>query len=234
MAQVLEFQARFPKEGLWCPYQGKEEFEKLVRNHLTQFLRQRSSTAPTAPPTRPGQDTPVIVQQHGSGGTAIGSRAVAAGASGVAIGGDVHGNVYLSTAAAPEPTDDLRDAYLTWLMDQVRAVPLTGVDPKSIREETRRDLDLAAVYTALMTQRTDMAEERTLRPDREARQLSALAVLNTEPHLALLGDPGSGKSTFINFVALCMAGELCHAPPQGGGATTLGARRAPAHAGGAA
>ena len=75
-------------------------------------------------------------------------------------------------------------------MDQVRAVPLTGVDPKSIREETRRDLDLAAVYTALMTQRTDMAEERTLRPDREARQLSALAVLNTEPHLALLGDPG--------------------------------------------
>jgi hypothetical protein len=94
----------------------------------------------------------------------------------------------------------------------VRAVPLTGVDPKSIREETRRDLDLAAVYTALMTQRTDMAEERTLRPDREARQLSALAVLNTEPHLALLGDPGSGKSTFINFVALCMAGELCHHP----------------------
>src|SRR5215813_12025188 len=97
-------------------------------------------------------------------------------------------------------------------MDQVRAVPLTGVDPKSIREETRRDLDLAAVYTALMTQRTDMAEERTLRPDREAQRLSALAVLNTEPHLALLGDPGSGKSTFINFVAMCMAGELGHHP----------------------
>jgi hypothetical protein len=106
----------------------------------------------------------------------------------------------------------MRDAYLTWLMDQVRAVPLTGVDPKSIREVTQRDLDLAAVYTALMTQRTDMAEERTLRLDREARQLSALAVLNTEPHLALLGDPGSGKSTFLNFVALCMAGELCHHP----------------------
>ena len=73
----------------------------------------------------------MAVQQHGSGGIAIGSRAVAAGASGVAIGGDVHGDVYLGTAAAPEPTDGLRDAYLTWLMDQVRAVPLTGVDPKA-------------------------------------------------------------------------------------------------------
>src|SRR5215471_6279759 len=211
-AQVLQFQERFPREGLWWTYNGKAQFERLVRNHLTQFLRQRGPTAPEASPTRPGHDGPVSVQQHGSGGAAIGSRAVAAGASGVAIGRDFHGNVYLGKAADPEPTDGMRDAYLTWLMDQVRAVPLTGVDPKSIREETRRDLDLAAVYTALMTQRTDMAEERTLRPDREARQLSALAVLNTEPHLALLGDPGSGKSTFINFVVLCMAGELCHHP----------------------
>jgi hypothetical protein len=170
--QVLDFQQRFPKEGLWWPYRGKAQFEKLVRNHLTQFLRQRGHTAPAAPHTRPEHDT----------------------------------------AAAPEPTDGPRDAYLNWLMDQVHAVPLTGVDPKSIHEETRRGLDLAAVYTALMTQRTDMAEERTLRPDREARQLSALAVLNTEPHLALLGNPGSGKSTFLNFVVLCMAGELGHHP----------------------
>ncbi len=155
---------------------------------------------------------PRVVQQRGSGGIAIGAGAVAAGASGVAIGGHVYGDVHLGTATAPEPTEELRAAYLTWLMEQVRAVPLTGVDPKSIREETRRDLDLAAVYTALMTQRTERAEERALRPDREAQHLSALAVLNTEPHLALLGDPGSGKSTFINFVALCMAGELCHHP----------------------
>jgi hypothetical protein len=141
-AQVLQFQERFPGEGLWWTYNGKAQFEKLVRNHLTQFLRQRGATAPTTPPAPPGHNAPVSVQQHGSGGIAIGSGAVATGAGGVAVGGHVYGDVHLGTAAAPEPTDGLQDAYLTWLMDQVRAVPLTGVDPKSIREETRRDLDL--------------------------------------------------------------------------------------------
>jgi hypothetical protein len=37
--QVLEFKDRFPKEGLWWPYKGKIQFEKLVRNHLVNYIR---------------------------------------------------------------------------------------------------------------------------------------------------------------------------------------------------
>lgn len=37
--QVIDFRARFPKEGLWRPYKGKAHFEKLVRDHLTSYIR---------------------------------------------------------------------------------------------------------------------------------------------------------------------------------------------------
>ncbi len=37
--QVIEFKNRFPKEGLWWPYKGKVQFEKLVRNHLMNYIR---------------------------------------------------------------------------------------------------------------------------------------------------------------------------------------------------
>jgi hypothetical protein len=164
---VLAFRESFPPEGLWWPYRGKTQFEQLVRQHLTQFIRQelRPSSGSAAPPDQP--------------------HAMVSDASG-----------------------RLRESYLAWLITQVRAVPLSGIDPKSIPEETRRDLDLAAVYTALMTQQTEAVDERNRLPEMERQRLSALAVLNAEPHLALLGDPGSDKSTFVNFVALCMAGEL--------------------------
>jgi small GTP-binding protein len=37
--QVIEFKEKFPKEGLWWAYKGKSQFEKLVRNHLMNYIR---------------------------------------------------------------------------------------------------------------------------------------------------------------------------------------------------
>ena len=90
-AQVLQFQERFPREGLWQPYNGKAHFEKLVRNHLTQLLRHRGPATPAPAHTLPGHVVPRGVRQRGHGGMAIGPGAVAAGASGMAIGGNVYG-----------------------------------------------------------------------------------------------------------------------------------------------
>jgi len=118
--------------------------------------------------------------------------------------------------AAPLPSADpteLRRAYLHRLMQQTRRLPLAGVDPKTASDTESQELQLAAVYTALLTQRPEweegMREGRMMKQhDGETRRLSALEVLNREPRLVLLGDPGSGKSTFVNFVTLCMAGEV--------------------------
>ena len=38
---VLEFKANFPKEGLWWPYQGKNDFKEILRRHLESFIRKQ-------------------------------------------------------------------------------------------------------------------------------------------------------------------------------------------------
>lgn len=105
----------------------------------------------------------------------------------------------------------LRAAYLQRVVEQTHGLRLGGVDPKTAREASSgASLSLDAVYTALMTQQIEPepARQRAARvSDRDAGRLSALALLDRTPRLALLGDPGSGKTTFVNFVALCLAGE---------------------------
>ncbi len=61
------------------------------------------------------------------------------------------------------------------------------------------------MYTALLTLTPEPQEH--LSPEREPRRRSAVEQLNTHTRLVLLGDPGGGKSTFVNFVALCLAGQ---------------------------
>jgi formylglycine-generating enzyme required for sulfatase activity len=121
--------------------------------------------------------------------------------------------VVVEPGASPEA---LRRAYLHRMAQETRHLPLSGVDPKAASDEGGGELQLSAVYTALLTQRPEIEDltfpkalsdgGRRFR-EGEARRLSALEVLNRESHLVLLGEPGSGKSTFVDFVALCLAGE---------------------------
>jgi formylglycine-generating enzyme required for sulfatase activity/Mrp family chromosome partitioning ATPase len=114
--------------------------------------------------------------------------------------------------AAGDDPGPLRTAYLNYVAASAGQLSLLGIDPKTAADPAAQ-INLGAVYTALMTlhpeeSTEDMARSR-LGPQRRdtERRMSALAQLNERPRLVLLGDPGSGKSTFVNFVALCLAGE---------------------------
>ncbi len=149
-------------------------------------------------------------------GSAAAAGGVAAGRQGIGVGGNVYGGIRIP--ANPKSRAGLRRAYLGYVFNQARKVPLAGVDRKSIDEQSRRDVDLAAIYTALLTRQSEIEGEFDPRsaepPDdkrqvrfRQGRALSALEVLNNEQYLALLGDPGSGKSTFVHYLSMCLAGE---------------------------
>ena len=146
------------------------------------------------------------------GSAAIGNEAKAAGKQAVLVTGTVLAPIVTGTYSqqttivsppGPDP-ESLRHAYLQWIMGQTGQLSLTGIDPKAASDAESR-LHLGAVYTALLTQTQEHDLDLTQRP--AGRRLSALAQLNQHQHLVLLGDPGSGKSTFVNFVAWCLAGE---------------------------
>ncbi|MCP4416751.1 MAG: SUMF1/EgtB/PvdO family nonheme iron enzyme, partial [Chloroflexi bacterium] len=107
------------------------------------------------------------------------------------------------------PPEDVRFNYLNWVRTQVSELSLQGVDPEATQDEQEGKLHLDQVYTALLTTDSETGGKMN-NPEqlgREDKRLSAVAQLNQHRRLVLLGDPGSGKSTFVNFVAMCLAFE---------------------------
>jgi formylglycine-generating enzyme required for sulfatase activity len=153
-------------------------------------------------------------QLNVSGAIAQGQDALSIGAGGVGVGRDNYGGINTGViiqqaARSGASREDLRRAYLARILTQADQLPLF------VGDSAKAQIRLSSVYTALLTQRSegDAAIGRLARdiggsPKRDAKRLSALDVLNAERKLVLLGGPGSGKSTFVNFVALCMAGEM--------------------------
>jgi formylglycine-generating enzyme required for sulfatase activity/energy-coupling factor transporter ATP-binding protein EcfA2 len=127
--------------------------------------------------------------------------------------------------SAPQPaTQDptaAQHTYLRRLQTVCNMLQLQYIDPKSFESEKvrQRVMALADVYTTLDTTaqvRVEAEGEKEKRrrqrepTDRETetRPLTALEAAAGEQQMVLLGDPGSGKSTFVKHLALCLAGEI--------------------------
>ena len=107
-----------------------------------------------------------------------------------------------------QENNNLEIAYLNHMLRESGHLSLAGIDKKAASDSEVR-LNIGAVYTALLTRTPEKNfEMRQMKSDKEKLR-SALELLNKHKKLVLLGDPGSGKTTFVNYVAWCLAGEYC-------------------------
>ncbi|OQW94990.1 MAG: hypothetical protein BWK77_08290, partial [Verrucomicrobia bacterium A1] len=171
----------------------------------------------------------------GSGGAALG-KSVAAGKKGVAVGRDVHGGVRVNSptivqrvSASSSPRALLR-GYLDALVRECAPLRLKTIDQRAAGP-SREPLGLTSVYVDLNLEwrisakmslkkllskmrRGESIRTRFVPESGTSRLVPALEALASFPHMALLGAPGSGKSTLSTYVVLALA------------ETRLGSRRA--------
>ena len=153
---------------------------------------------------------------QGDGATAVGERGVRARDVGGPI---ITGDVYYG-----QPTQDPVEAIRIYGRVLARSsghLPLRGVDiGASDPGGGQPSLGLAHVYVDMNTQTSVKVEKQgggdvPARRDRlpaseqaEIRPLSALEAVVQNRRLVLTGDPGGGKSTFVNHLAHCLAAHI--------------------------
>lgn len=111
--------------------------------------------------------------------------------------------------APPDPAE-LRLNYLRLMAAEWRTLPLEVLDPSAADAAARR-LTLDQVYISLDTTspRTEKFQRRPGRDQQKDRLTAVEALSQAERRrLVLLGQPGSGKSTFGRFLCLTLADSM--------------------------
>ena len=152
---------------------------------------------------------------------------VAAGADGTAVGGDVKGDLNINSPVthhhgeAGSSDHVLREEYLQTVIEECRPLRLKGIDQGAARPESEPP-ELTSVYVDLNTdqhipedQSLEVHLKQQTRPEQEAalrgedgdntRLVPVLEALGCHRRLVLLGAPGAGKSTIVQYVTLALA-----------------------------
>ena len=118
--------------------------------------------------------------------------------------------------AAPQPEqsstpEEVRERYCRELLRTCNRLLLNTIDRKASQPEAA-ELELSEVFTSLdvtggSIDDQELREESAERLERRADRMPATAAVCKWDKLVLLGDPGSGKSTFASFLSVCLAAD---------------------------
>ncbi len=132
-------------------------------------------------------------------------------------------NLYLGRPLDQVPPDALLQGYLRSLAHDCRRLPLGVVDPRFLEPGAAPPVPLSQVYVDLDVQapprQAGREDERAFlgRLIRaEGGERTPLLEAIADPRITrfvLLGDPGSGKTTFVNYMAHALATGAPPAPP---------------------
>jgi len=192
-------------DDTWGPI--LERYQALrARPETTQALLERRL------PTSDRQLVPVVnAILQGSGAVALGEGAQAAFIQGdyYQVGQIIIQEITFGSQESP-PASDLWSVYLKELSVQANLLPWANLTTEYAHPDRGESLRLADIYTDLDTNELRHVErEEDLRQllacPQEIERISAQEMLDREGHLLIMGDPGSGKSTFLKHVTYLFA-----------------------------
>ena len=205
-----------PREDLAIHHWGQARVEGLLREHAPKlFARYFPHEAASA-----GMGGASIVNVIGDNNTVATKGSVAV------RDGDVIGDITINISKNQKPSGkmaaskSIAAAYLDHVIRDCAPLKLKGIDQRAARPNAD-PLTLASVYVDLNTElrlpeKTSLADhlksplgkgegmERMTERDK-TRLVAALEALGCHAHLVLLGAPGSGKSTLVQYLALRLA-----------------------------